>query len=323
MKDAFDEAGRIVSAARSMAVVSHVRPDGDAIGSLLALTLSLHRMGKQVTPVLVDGLPSRYSFLPGEDLVSRSLPGPVETIIAVDCSDPARLGLPPSQQADHVAISVDHHATNAHFARVNLVDVDAVATAEILYHWLIDQGFPIDGAVATNLLLGLLTDTIGFRTPNVTPKTLQLAADLIERGAPLAEVYERGLNRRSLAAARYWGQGLQRLEGDSGLVWTVLNSEDRRRSGYSGLDDADLINLLSAVDGARVALVFVEQPGGKVKVSWRSRAEMDVARLAQEFGGGGHEPAAGAMIEGRLNEVVERVLSATRRFLQPITEANA
>lgn len=323
MKDAFDEAGRIVSAAQSMAVVSHVRPDGDAIGSLLALTLSLQQQGKQATPVLADGLPSRYGFLPGANLVCRDLPKSVEAIVAVDCSDATRLSLPLSQQQGYVAISVDHHATNAHFARVNLLDVEAVATAEILYHWFLDQRFPLDRAVATNLLLGLVTDTIGFRTPNVTPKTLHLAADLVARGAPLAEVYERGLNRRSLAAARYWGQGLQRLEGDSGLVWTYLNSEDRRHSGYSGLDDADLINLLSAVDGARVAVIFVEQPGGKVKVSWRSRADLDVARLAQEFGGGGHEPAAGAMIEGQLNEVVERVLSATRRFLQPITEANA
>lgn len=323
MKEAFDEAGRIVSAAQSVAVVSHVRPDGDAIGSLLALTLSLLQMGKQVTPVLADGLPSRYSFLPGADLVRREVPNPVDVVIAVDCSDAARLGLPLSQPRDRVAIGVDHHATNARFARVNLVDVAAVATAEILCRWFLDQGFPLDSTVATNLLLGLVTDTIGFRTPNVTPQTLQLAADLIERGASLAEVYERGLNRRSLTAARYWGHGLQRLEGDSGLVWTYLSSEDRRHSGYAGLDDADLINLLSAVDGARVAVIFVEQPGGMVKVSWRSRADLDVARLAQTFGGGGHELAAGAMIEGRLEEVVERVLSATRRFLQPITEANA
>ncbi|MEW6567062.1 MAG: bifunctional oligoribonuclease/PAP phosphatase NrnA [Chloroflexota bacterium] len=322
MKEGFDDAGRIVASASCPAVVSHVRPDGDAVGSLLALTLSLRLLGKPVTPVLADGLPARYKFLPGAELLSRTLPEQADVIVAVDCSDAARLGLPSSVPPDRLAINIDHHATNTRFAGLNLVDVNAVATAEILYRWIIHQGFPLDRQVATNLLLGVVTDTIGFRTPNVTPQTLRLAAELVERGAPLAEVYDRGLNRRSSAAARYWGHGLQRLERDGGLVWTFLSAEDRRRSGYPGLDDADLINLLSAVDGAQVAVIFVEQPGGKVKVSWRSGANLDVARLAQEFGGGGHEPAAGAMIDGGLDEVVGRVLSATRSFLQPIMEAN-
>lgn len=321
MKEAFDQAGQIVKTAQAVGVVSHVRPDGDAIGSLLALALSLQQLGKRATPVLADGLPSRYGFLPGADLVRREIPEAVDTIVAVDCSDASRLGLSPAPE--QVDISIDHHTTNAHFARVNLIDVGAVATAEILYVWFVDQGFPLEAGVAANLLLGLVTDTIGFRTPNVSPGTLHLAADLMQRGAPLTDVYERGLNRRSLAAVRFWGRGLQRLEGDSGLVWTYLSADDRRHSGYSGLDDADLINLLSAVDGAQVALIFVEQPGGRVKVSWRARPGVDVARLAQEFGGGGHEPASGAMIEGGLDEVIGRVLSATHRHLQPITEATA
>lgn len=321
MKETFGQAADMVRAAQVAAVVTHVRPDGDAIGSLLALSLCLQHQGKQVTPVLADGLPSRYAFLPGADLIRREIGPAPEVIIAVDCSDASRLGLPLAPE--QVDLSIDHHATNAHFARLNLIDVEAVATAEILYTWFLDQGFPLEANVATNLLLGVVTDTIGFRTANVSPRTLRLAAELMERGAPLSDVYEQGLNRRSLAAARLWGRGLERLEGDAGLVWTYLSADDRRHSGYSSLDDADLINLLSAVDGAQVALIFVEQPGGKVKVSWRSRAGVDVARLAQEFGGGGHEPAAGAMIEGGLDEVIGRVLSATRRQLQPIAEANA
>ncbi len=145
----------------------------------------------------------------------------------------------------------------------------------------------------------------------------KLAASLVELGAPLSEVYDRGLNRRTLSAARYWGRGLSSLGWDDGIVWASLTEEDRRAADYTGTDDADLINLLTTLDGARVALVFVEQPDGKVKVSWRSAAGVDVSQLAQGFGGGGHEPAAGAMIEGKLEEVRTQVLQSARAFLQP------
>ena len=177
-------------------------------------------------------------------------------------------------------------------------------------------GLEIDSYIATNLLAGLVTDTIGFRTTNVTPKVLQVVARLIELGAPLAEIYELALNRRSFIAARYWGRGLSRLEQEDGLVWTSLTLEDRQHVGYSGKDDADLINLLSTIDGAEVTVIFVEQPGGTVKVSWRSRAGLNIATLAEAFGGGGHHQAAGAMIDGDLEEVSKRVISATRAIFE-------
>jgi phosphoesterase RecJ-like protein len=199
---------------------------------------------------------------------------------------------------------------------VNIVRPEAAATAEVLYDFATAAGYPIDAAVATCFLTGLVTDTVGFRTENVTPEVLRLAARLVEAGAPLTEVYDRGLNRRSVAAARYWGRGLISLGWDDGIAWASLTAADRRAAGYSGTDDADLINLLTTLDGAEIALVFVEQPGGKVKVSWRSAAGVDVASLAQAFGGGGHEPAAGAMIEGEIEEVRTRVLHAARSFLR-------
>jgi phosphoesterase RecJ-like protein len=147
-----------------------------------------------------------------------------------------------------------------------------------------------------------------------------MVAQLIELGAPLAEIYERALNRRSVIAARYWGRGLSRLEQEDGLVWTCLTLEDRQSVGYSGKDDADLINLLSTIDGAEVTVIFVEQPKGAVKVSWRSRAGLNIAPLAEAFGGGGHHQAAGAMIVGELEEVTKRVISATRGIFASNTE---
>jgi phosphoesterase RecJ-like protein len=306
----------MLAPAHTVIVISHVRPDGDAVGSLLGLTLLLEAAGKKVTPILADGSPERFLFLPGADQIQRMPREKADLLVAVDCSDAARLGVSEESLGGKPDINFDHHATNTSYARLNIVRPEAAATAEVLYDFAVAAGYTVDAAAATCLLTGLVTDTVGFRTENVTPAVLRLAATLVELRAPLAEVYDRGLNRRSLAAARYWGRGLASLGWDDGIAWASLTAEDRRAAGYPGTDDADLINLLTTLDGAEIALIFVEQPGGKVKVSWRSAAGVDVASLAQAFGGGGHEPAAGAMIEGALDEVRTRVLEAARSSLK-------
>jgi len=316
VKSEIVELRKLIDGATSIAIVAHERPDGDAIGSLIALTLSLQNAGKQVTSILADGVPNRFRFLPGSDGVQRTFPTDCNLLIALDCSDVERTGFESKDLPRSVDINIDHHPTNTHFGLVNVVDPHAAATAEILFELADPLGLEIDSCIATNLLAGLVTDTIGFRTTNVTPKMLQVVARLIELGAPLAEIYELTLNRRSVIAARYWGCGLSRLEQEDGLVWTSLTLEDRQHVGYSGKDDADLINLLSTIDGAEVTVIFVEQPGGTVKVSWRSRADLNIAPLAEAFGGGGHHQAAGAMIDGDLEDVSKRVISATRAIFE-------
>lgn len=320
MKSEIIEFRKLLEGATNIAIVAHERPDGDAIGSLIALSLSLQKAGKQVTPILADGVPTRFQFLPGADEIKRTFPIECNLLIVLDCSDVVRTGFKVEDLPRGVDINVDHHPTNTNFGIVNVVDVYASATAEILFDLAEPLGLEIDSRVAMNLLTGLVTDTIGFRTTNVTPKVLQIVAQLIELGAPLAEIYERALNRRSVTVARYWGCGLSRLEQEDGLVWTSLTLEDRQHVGYSGKDDADLINLLSTIDGAEVTVIFVEQPEGAVKVSWRSRAGLNIAPLAEAFGGGGHHQAAGAMIVGDLEEVTKRVISATRGILESESE---
>ena len=321
MKSEIRRARALLARAISVAVVSHVRPDGDAVGSLLAFSLSLEQAGIHATPVLMDGLPSRFRFLPGADRILRALPEDHDLLVALDCADAERLGIQPGPERPHVDLNIDHHATNTHFAAVNLVEPAAAATAEVLHGVLPQLRLPLTRDVALNLLAGLLADTIGFRTASVTAKTLRIAAELMDWGAPMAQVYQSVLGLQSFFSARYWGTGLSRLAMDDGLVWTTLLQADREKVGYAGFDDADLINLLSNIEGARVAVVFVEQPGQRVKVSWRSRDGLDVSSLAIQFGGGGHEPAAGAMIEGKLEVVQDDVLSATRALLVPTLEA--
>jgi phosphoesterase RecJ-like protein len=301
--------------AGQIAVVSHERPDGDAVGSMLGLVLALRQRGQLAVPVLAGGLPARFEFLPGAADVVMSVPPETDLVVMVDCADLGRTGVP-ATDLQRPGVNIDHHPTNTRYAQANLVDPFAAATAQILYRLSPALDLPVDRDVATNYLAGVVTDTIGFRTPNVTAEVLRLAAELEERAGNLTQVYDQLLNRRSFSAARYWGAGLSRLERRGPVVWASLTLEDRLASGYSGSDDADLINLLGTIEGAGVSLIFIEQGGGQVKVSWRSRNGLDVSRLAAQFGGGGHEPAAGATVAGDMEAVVSRVVQATFEALE-------
>jgi len=318
-----ERARAALNAAQRVVIISHERPDGDAVGSLLALTLSLERAGKNITPVLLEGVPSRFKFLPGADKVTSDIPSDCDVLILVDASDLQRTGFPVETLPRQPDINIDHHPTNTDFAKINIVNPKASATTEILYDVIPQLGLEIDIDVATNLMTGLITDTIGFRTDSVTPRSLEIASKLVSLGAPMAEIYSRTLNQRSFVSAQYWGKGLNRLERENGILWTSLTIEDRKAVGYTGSDDADLVNLLATIEGIQVVLIFIEQIGGKVKVSWRSRPGVNVAEIAFSFGGGGHEQAAGATIEGYMQEIQERVLTATREYISPSPEEYA
>jgi phosphoesterase RecJ-like protein len=213
-------------------------------------------------------------------------------------------------------INIDHHKTNERFGRLNLIEPEEVATAAILANHLPAWGMEITKPIAAALLTGIITDTLGFRTSNTNPSALRLCAMLMETGANMPDLYMRSLVYKSFPAARYWGAGLSSLEQENGIVWGTLTLEDRKRSGYSGNDDADLINLISAIDGNKVGMIFVEQSDKHVKISWRALEEgIDVSPIAKQFGGGGHAAAAGADIPGTLEEVQPLVLRITRENL--------
>lgn len=309
-----------LQSAQRILVVSHIRPDGDAIGSLLGIGLALQEAGKDVQLVLSDGLPASYRHLQGSNQVLRSATGPVDFVIVVDASDLVRTGdaLNGYGQPD---LNIDHHITNLNFARHNLVDPQAAAAAEVLALHMEDLGLKITPPVANALLTGIVADTIGFRTTNVTPLTLRLAAGLIEAGGNLTGVYYPALVSRSFSALQLWGAGLARLQKDDGIVWTALTRADRKAVGYPGRDDADLVNVLSAIENVDIAIIFVEQSESRVKISWRlcglSAADLDVSQVALQFGGGGHKAAAGAEVDGALDHVIEQVLQATRALFIP------
>jgi len=306
-------AARIKTSDRFL-IVSHVRPDADAAGSLLGLGLALRAAGKDVQMVLEDGA-GEFQYLPGSDLIRRQPDGDFDMIVVVDCSDPNRVG---KVLADYGKpdLVVDHHKTNLEFGEFNVVESDQVATAAILYDHIPAWGLAFNPEVATCLLSGIVGDTIGFRTSNVNSTVMRKAGALMDLGADLADIYREELVLKSFTAVRYWGAGLSRLQHEDGLVWTSLTLADREEIGYAGNDDADLVNVLSSVEKAEIALIFIEQPQNKIKVSWRARPGLDVSGIAFEFGGGGHAAAAGADIEGSLEDVKQRVIIETRALLK-------
>lgn len=297
-----------IASSSDIVVISHERPDGDAVGSMLGLTRALQMIGKQVWPVLPGGLPEKWRFLPGADQVRPELPNGRQLIVTVDAADLPRFG---TLDVPRVDLNIDHHPSNTHFGKINLVDPEAAATAVVLYRIFPELKLPLELDVAINLLVGLITDTLGFRTSSVRPESLRIAAELIELGADISELYRKALFGRSYEAVRYWAHGLSRMDMRDEVVWAVLRVSDRELARYPDSDDADLIDVLTTIEGPRVAILFVEQPERQVKISWRALPGLDVSRLAASFGGGGHAPAAGAMIEGDIQEVVDRVLDST------------
>jgi phosphoesterase RecJ-like protein len=301
--------------AKNIVVASHVRPDGDAIGSLLGIGLALRDAGKSVQMVLADGVPSSYKHLEGSELIVREPAGEHDTFITVDCADFKRTGKV-FENFGQPDINIDHHKTNELFGKLNLIEAEEVATASILTNHLPEWGFFITKPIAAALLTGIITDTLGFRTSNTTPEALRQCAALMETGVDMPDLYMRALVKKSFPAAKYWGAGLSNMEHKNGIVWGTLTLEDRKRSGYGGNDDADLINMISAIDGNKVGMIFVEQSDNHVKISWRAlEPGIDVSQVAKHFKGGGHAAAAGADVPGVLSEIQPLVLKTTRDML--------
>lgn len=304
-----------LAVAKKIVIASHVRPDGDAIGSLLALGLALRDAGKSVQMILLDGVPASFKYLEGNSLIQKKPGGDHDTFITVDCADFKRVGKA-FENFNQPDINIDHHVTNENFGKLNLIEPNEVATAAILTNHLPEWGFKITKPIAAALLTGIITDTLGFRTSNTTPESLRQAATLMEAGVNMPEIYMHALVKKTYPAARYWGAGLSSLESKHGIVWGTLTLADRKSTGYGGNDDADLINMISAIDGNKVGMVFVEQKDNHVKISWRAlESGVDVSPIAKFFKGGGHAAAAGADIEGSLSEVQTEALKKTRELL--------
>lgn len=311
------QASQLIREAHQPLLICHVAPDGDALGSLTGFARALRRMGQSPIAACSDAVPSGFDYIPGVESVVQDVDDFFDLVIAVDCSDPQRLGLfrelPHFDQ--HPLINIDHHVTNVNFGDVNLVDPHASSTAEVVLELLDQLYIDLDEPLATSLLVGIVTDTRGFRTNNVTPRVLEAALRLMEAGASLPYISQYGLDRRPMAVIRLWGAALSRLRFEDGIVWCTIPLAMRRRVGYQGGGDAGLASFLLSADEADISLVLAEQEDGRIDVGMRAAPGFDVAQLALRFGGGGHALAAGFNTEGPLDQAEERVVDALQTDL--------
>ena len=308
------QASRLIRGAHQPLLACHVAPDGDALGSLTALHRALQQLGLSPIAACADAIHPGFAYVPGIEAVAQDVANPFDLVIALDCSDLRRLGrvakLPHFNQ--HALINIDHHITNVEFGDVNVVDPEASSTAEVVLHLLDHLQVQLDETLATSLLIGIVTDTRGLRTNNVTPRVLKATLRLTEAGASLPYVSQHGLDRRPMVAVRLWGAALSQLQFRQGIIWTSIPLAMRREVGYQGNGDAGLASFLISADEANVSAVFVEQEDGSVDVGMRAMPGFDVAQLALRFGGGGHALAAGFSTTGPLEEAERRVLDALR-----------
>ncbi|MAS33071.1 MAG: hypothetical protein CL610_03630 [Anaerolineaceae bacterium] len=305
------QATEVVKAAQRILVVTHVSPDGDAIGSLLGLTNALRGQGHRVSCAVDGGVPGYLNFVSGSAMVHSELTsGEWDLMISVDASDEERTGAVGEYGRAHSqqVINLDHHATNTMFGDVFLVMPSAVSASEVIYHWLIYMGLPITTDVAVPLLTGLVTDTLGFRTNNVTAPTLGMAMRLMESGAVLSEITARTLDSKSYRVIELWKGALPSATLQGEVIEASVTQEDLRRARMDEVSDGGLVSLLIKTNEARVAVVFKELEDGRVEISLRSKPGYDVSQVALGVGGGGHKQAAGATIDGPLEAARARIL---------------
>lgn len=301
---------------QSFVLLAHLYPDGDVLGSQLGLGLALAAAGRRVALACRHPVPEPFHFLPGADQVQQweAAQGDPEVVVTLDCPEPNRLGglLEGFRSPGAVVVNIDHHSDNRRYGDVNWVQPGASATGEMVFELLEALGLPLTVDVAVNLYTAIVTDTGSFRYSNTTPKTLRIAARLLEAGVDPAAVGNELYESRHLAGLHLLGRMLQQVEAspDGRIAWVVI---DRSQMESADLPEAeDFVTYPRSLRTAKVAVLFRELPA-EVKVSFRAKGEVDVARIAHGFGGGGHPNAAGAVIKGDLGRVKPLVLDAVRR----------
>ena len=314
--------GKLLREHQSFVLISHVRPDGDAIGSQLALGYALLAAGKNVRLINEDGLPDNLAFMAGSERIELPPAEPleVEVAIALDTATKPRLG----DRALHAAskakiwLNIDHHVSNPRYGDFNLIDSTSPATGQILYELITELDLPMPAESRDAIYVAVSTDTGSFQYPSTTAKTYDMGADLIRRGLDVGTINSQIYDNFPFRRVELMRALLNTLElSPDGLVahWTLLD-QTRIDLGLMPEDSEGLIDIIRAIRGVRLAVFFEELHDGKVRVSMRSKERsLNVCEIATEFGGGGHALAAGIRMSGPMEEAKPLVLRAIRRHI--------
>ena len=299
------KAVQAIRKAKTVIVAAHVNPDGDTIGCLLALGHTLILMGKKVILLSQDGVPSRFQFLPGSELIMSETLEKADVAIAVDCGSIRQLGTirAPFIRAK-TTIQVDHHDFGNSFGKIQVLEEEAAAVGEIVYELIKTLKVEITPAIATCLLTSIIVDTGSFRFTNIRSKTFDICGRLIRKGVDLQHLIEESYWKKSRSVAKLSGYAMMQAEfSKNGLVaWSTVYRKDFERFG-AHISDVDAVaDDLRSVEGVRIAAVFRETESKKFRVSLRSKYGVNVAVIAKKFGGGGHHNSAGCSIRNSVKE---------------------
>jgi len=321
----FAEIAQILREQESFLVLSHVRPDGDALGSEIAMGLSLERMGKKVKVWNEEGLLEKFSFFPGGEMVTLppNEPEHFDVVLALDTATRQRLGdnCLAAVASTKVWLNIDHHASNPRYGDLNHIDSTAPATGQILFEFLQSQKLPLDKAIAENLFAAISTDTGSFQYPQTTARTFEIAADILRCGIDVGrlsqQLYE-SYPRRRIELLRVLLDSM-RFDAGGKVASFSLPIATANALGVIPEDNEGLIDHLRAIQGVVIAIFFEELNDGKIRVSMRSKDERaDVCAICLSFKGGGHKLAAGARVSGTLEDVGERVIAEAVRSVESL-----
>lgn len=302
-----------IESVERVVLTSHARPDGDAVGSVLACSQVLRRMGKKADVVLRDGVPHIYRRLPFADLVlqSPSISDVYQTAIILECDSIQRTAL--RGLDGRFLINIDHHVSGQPFANINWIDPNACATAEMVFCFAREAGVRISPEIATCLYTAVLTDTGSFAYRGTNENTFALAQQLVRAGADPVRIAQQVYFSNPTSKMRLLGSALSTLHREGSLTWMSVNRRDMERCGAIDEDCEGLANWANGIEGVEVSAFFREMADRKHwRVSLRSKGHVNVARVAEHFGGGGHACASGCGLEGPLSVASERVLAQLR-----------
>ncbi len=314
-----DAVCRVLTEKDRFLIACHENPEGDAIGSELALALALRKMGKTATVLNADPVPGNLRFLPGaETVVSTEDGAGYDVAVVVDCGSPERTGRVGAElRKCPLMINIDHHRTNGDRGDLALVDPDAAATGLLIHRVLTALRYDIDPDVAVNLYVAVLTDTGSFHYSSASPEAFEVAGDMIRRGVDPWGVAEQVYETQSAGRLRLLGRVLGSLEiASGGRVASIATTRTDLSEFAEGKDALEgFINYPRSIVGVEVAVSFREEERGGIRVSFRSKGRVDVSAVAARFGGGGHRNAAGCTVPGTLAEVRRKVTEALEAVL--------
>jgi phosphoesterase RecJ-like protein len=316
----------LISKHQKFVLTTHINPDGDAIGSEIAMTEYLRHLGKEVFIVNNSSTPNNYKFLDGnEDIIvydeqqHHQIVASADAYIIVDISDWERLRKIGQiiKTVPVPKICIDHHHINYKFADVDIIYEEASSTGELIYEFLTHVKYPIQGITADALYTCILTDTGSFRFSNTSARTHRVASHLLDIGVNAKEIYHLVYEQNSRSKMALMGEALRNLkyECSGRLAWFVLSQEMFELCQASHWDTEGFPEIPRTIDGVEVSLMFTELAMDKVKVSLRSKGQIVINHIAEKFGGGGHHYAAGALVNKNLTETIPMVLSEIKRLL--------